>query len=259
MAREKHVYFATLAEQAERYGEMADKVKSVAKLKQELSVEERNLISVAYKYAAGSRRATWCIITSFEQKESVRGNAGQTSYDKECCAEVELELNQICTVIPGLLSDKFFLFAGNGASKVSYYKKMGEYHHCIEYSSGVIEGKAFEDAKIAYEMEAGVALADLPVIYAICLGPTLNFSSIVYLLPIIMLYLELTLHCLESNLLNHLSDLRIFRESCTVVDLLMVGARVPAAFRLPWIWPPAVLRHRAVSLLRLLRYLDHWW
>jgi len=65
--RDKDVYFAKLAEQAERYDEMADHMKNVGAEGSELSVEERNLLSVAYKNAVGSRRAAWRIITSVEQ------------------------------------------------------------------------------------------------------------------------------------------------------------------------------------------------
>ena len=48
-------------------------VEAVGKLPTELSVEERNLLSVAYKNAVGSRRAAWHIITSVEQKEKTKG------------------------------------------------------------------------------------------------------------------------------------------------------------------------------------------
>ena len=57
--RDKAIYFAKLAEQAERYDEMADYMKQVGTSGTELSVEERNLLSVAYKNAVGSRRASW--------------------------------------------------------------------------------------------------------------------------------------------------------------------------------------------------------
>lgn len=44
-------------------------MKKVACLDQELSVEERNLLSVAYKNVIGARRASWRILSSIEQKE----------------------------------------------------------------------------------------------------------------------------------------------------------------------------------------------
>ena len=43
-------------------------MKVVARMPTELSVEERNLLSVAYKNVIGSRRASWRVISSIEQK-----------------------------------------------------------------------------------------------------------------------------------------------------------------------------------------------
>merc|ERR1711977_640858 len=105
MPRDQDVYFAKLAEQAERYDEMADYMEKVGKLPDELSVEERNLLSVAYKNAVGSRRAAWRIITSVEQKEKTKGNEEQAAYAKEYCKKVEDELHKICGDILTLLSD----------------------------------------------------------------------------------------------------------------------------------------------------------
>lgn len=49
--------------------EMVSAMKAVASMDVELTVEERNLLSVAYKNVIGARRASWRIISSIEQKE----------------------------------------------------------------------------------------------------------------------------------------------------------------------------------------------
>ena len=65
---------AHLAEQAERYEEMVDFMKKVAEVSSEdLTLEERNLLSVAYKNVVGARRASLRIISAIEQKEETKG------------------------------------------------------------------------------------------------------------------------------------------------------------------------------------------
>ena len=98
--REKDVYFAKLAEQAERYDEMADHMKNVGNADSELSVEERNLLSVAYKNTVGSRRAAWRIITSVMQKETTKGNTENAAYAKEYCKKVE---DRFCSAVASFL------------------------------------------------------------------------------------------------------------------------------------------------------------
>jgi len=49
-------------------------MKKVAQLDVELSIEERNLLSVAYKNVIGARRASWRIISSIEQKECTKSS-----------------------------------------------------------------------------------------------------------------------------------------------------------------------------------------
>ncbi|XP_022845814.1 14-3-3 protein 9-like [Olea europaea var. sylvestris] len=81
--RENFVYIAKLAEQAERYDEMVDAMKKVAKLDVELTVEERNLLSVGYKNVIGSRRASWRILSSIEEKEDAKGNGQNVKQIKQ--------------------------------------------------------------------------------------------------------------------------------------------------------------------------------
>merc|ERR1712014_458444 len=98
-------------------GEMANHMEAVGKLPDELSVEERNLLSVAYKNAVGSRRAAWRIITSVEQKEKTKGNEANAGWAKEYCSKVEAELQKICDTILGLLDSKLIGKAESGESK----------------------------------------------------------------------------------------------------------------------------------------------
>ena len=60
---------------------MVTAMKEVAKLNLELTVEERNLISVAFKNVIGARRASWRIISSIEQKEESKGSPTQMSQE----------------------------------------------------------------------------------------------------------------------------------------------------------------------------------
>ena len=70
--REVTLTKAKLAEQVERYDEMVTAMRELAEKsnEQELSEEERNLLSVAYKNVIGTRRASCRILNSIENKES---------------------------------------------------------------------------------------------------------------------------------------------------------------------------------------------
>merc|ERR1711971_1052924 len=175
------VCFAKLAEQAERYDEMAEHMETVGNGEGELSVEERNLLSVAYKNAVGSRRAAWRIITSVEQKEKSKGNEEQAKYAKEYCTKVEAELQKICDTILGLLDGNLISKASTGESKVFYQKMKADYYRYIaEFSDGDKKSKAADNARLAYEDAQKVAEKDLAVTYPIRLGLALNFSVFQY-------------------------------------------------------------------------------
>lgn len=85
---------AKLAEQAERYDDMAAAMKSVTEQGAELSNEERNLLSVAYKNVVGARRSSWRVISSIEQK--TEGNDKKQQMAREYREKIESELQEIC-------------------------------------------------------------------------------------------------------------------------------------------------------------------
>ncbi|PHU16741.1 14-3-3 protein 6 [Capsicum chinense] len=153
--REENVYMAKLAEQAERYEEMVEFMeKVVAALDggDELTVEERNLLSVAYKNVIGARRASWRIISSIEQKEESRGNEDHVTSIKNYRSKIEIELTSICNGILKLLDSKLIDSAATGDSKVFYLKMKGDYYRYLaEFKTGAERKEAAENTLSAYK------------------------------------------------------------------------------------------------------------
>lgn len=94
MDKSELVQKAKLAEQAERYDDMAAAMKSVTEGDIELSNEERNLLSVAYKNVVGARRSSWRVVSSIEQK--TEGSDKKQQMVKEYREKIEKELKEIC-------------------------------------------------------------------------------------------------------------------------------------------------------------------
>ncbi|CAA0817278.1 14-3-3-like protein GF14 nu [Striga hermonthica] len=182
-SREENVYMAKLAEQAERYEEMVEFMEKVVKTvdTEELTVEERNLLSVAYKNVIGARRASWRIISSIEQKEEGRGNDDHVKIIKEYRAKIEAELTKICDGILKLLESHLVPSASSAESKVFYLKMKGDYYRYLaEFKTGAERKEAAESTLLAYKSAQDIALAELAPTHPIRLGLALNFSVFYY-------------------------------------------------------------------------------
>ncbi|KPV78471.1 uncharacterized protein RHOBADRAFT_65928 [Rhodotorula graminis WP1] len=179
--REAHVYMSRISEQAERYDEMVNEMKEVAKLGVELTVEERNLLSVSYKNVIGARRASWRIISSIEQKEEAKGNQSQVQKIKAYREKVEGELSDVCNDILNVLDQHLIPAAQAGESKVFYHKMKGDYHRYLaEFASGDQREKASEAAHESYKTASEIATSELAPTHPIRLGLALNFSVFYY-------------------------------------------------------------------------------
>lgn len=146
----------------------------------DLSVEERNLLSVAYKNTIGSRRTAWRALSSIEKKEESKGskNIGLLKGYK---AKIEGELNKYCNEILSLIDNQLIAKASNSEAKVFYHKMKGDYYRYIsEYTSGSAHDTAGKDAHEAYKAATIVAEADLKTTHPIRLGLALNYSVFYY-------------------------------------------------------------------------------
>ena len=175
--RDTLVYKAKLAEQAERFDDMVADMKEVAKQPQELSVEERNLLSVAYKNVIGSRRASWRVISSIEQK----GDSDKMQIIKDYKDQIETELLDICNDILSIISDSLVPNSTSEEAKVFYWKMKGDYHRYLsEFQSSDARSGSADAALESYQSASGIASADLPPTHPIRLGLALNFSVFYY-------------------------------------------------------------------------------
>ena len=88
----------------------------------ELTVDERNLLSVAYKNVVGTRRASWRIISSIEQKEESKGTEKHVGTIRDYRIKIEEELERVCQDVLDVLDDHLIPQAASGESKVFYHK-----------------------------------------------------------------------------------------------------------------------------------------
>jgi len=177
--KEELVQRAKLAEQAERYDDMAGSMKAVTETGIELSNEERNLLSVAYKNVVGARRSSWRVISSIEQK--TEGSERKQQMAKEYREKVEKELRDICNDVLALL-DKFLIAkASNAESKVFYLKMKGDYYRYLaEVALGSSKDAVIADSQAAYEEAFLVSKDKMQPTHPIRLGLALNFSVFYY-------------------------------------------------------------------------------
>ncbi|KAI3358624.1 hypothetical protein L3Q82_015038, partial [Scortum barcoo] len=155
--KEDQVQKAKLAEQAERYDDMAAAMKAVTEMDKPLSTEERNLLSVAYKNVVGARRSSWRVISSLEAKWQDTGNTLH-------------------------LLDKHLVPNADGAdSKVFYLKMKGDYYRYLaEVASGEDKKTIINSSQEAYQQALDISEKEMPPTHPIRLGLALNFSVFYY-------------------------------------------------------------------------------
>jgi len=193
--RKDLVFLARTAEAAERYDDMCDCMKSLVEEQASqggLSVDERNLLSVAYKNVIGARRASWRTLNAESQDE--KNSAIILKYK----TQVEKELDEICSGVLSLLTDHLIdkvviaeIMASEttdnsegkknntgGEAQVFYLKMAGDYYRYLAeaVSDPEHEKNAADFYKQAFELSEKV----LEPTHPIRLGLALNYSVCFY-------------------------------------------------------------------------------
>eukprot|EP00058_Branchiostoma_floridae_P015305 XP_002600793.1 hypothetical protein BRAFLDRAFT_282521 [Branchiostoma floridae] len=161
--------------EAGMYDDMVQCMKERVQTTPVLSNEERDLLSVAYGNAVGSRLSAWRTVSSAEQK------APDGSDDHQQAAtwlreRVETEMKGLCGDVLSLLDR---LLEGDNIddeAQVFYYKMKGDYYR---YLAEITEGEHKAMAKTSYE-QGWVAAKPLKATNPLKLKLALNFSLLHY-------------------------------------------------------------------------------
>ena len=150
------VYMARIAEKADRFNEMKEFMREVASTPDpetglvDLTSDERNLLSIAYKNVVNNKRVSWRILNQHIQKESKKENSPYLSDITAFMHEVEEELITVCNEILGLLGDYLSPGAKDGSQKVFYWKLKGDYYRYVcEFEKDSKQAEMKEKAKTA--------------------------------------------------------------------------------------------------------------
>jgi hypothetical protein len=173
---------AKTAEVAERFDDMARLMKDLVmwtnSQSTDLNVEERNLLSVAYKNVIGGRRSSWRAI--HEQEDP---NPRFQQYVEALRNKVAEEIEEICSEVLDLLENYLVKHSdrntATGEAKVFYIKMLGDYYRYRAESADPTKNFAGEAAN-HYEEAYNLAQRVLEPTHPIRLGLALNYSVCFY-------------------------------------------------------------------------------
>ena len=166
-----------------------------------LTMEERNLLSIAYKHVTGTLRSSWRTVEGIEKQETTNGRATEREqalirHQRE---KIELELADACKDLLNLLDYHLAPAAEAGEERVFYYKmhvyhcfvivycslraecglayRQGDYYRYLaEFARRQERERAAQLALEAYKASYKHAFSTLPAWHPTRLGVALNFS-----------------------------------------------------------------------------------
>jgi 14-3-3 protein epsilon len=222
---EKQVYLAMLAEQCNRFEDMMEFLEEMVKNKKEdLTSDERNLLSIAYKNTISLRRQAIRTLLAYEMKEKKRDESLYLKYITDYKEKVEKELEELSLKIIKNI-DTFLVPRGSdNEAKVFYHKMIADYYRYIaENVSGEGKKTYAENSKKSYE-EATNFAKELPISNPIKLGLALNYSVFYYEVfnnqELACNIAKQTLDQVKSDLSNVDEDDEEYKDAFSIINLL---------------------------------------
>merc|ERR1711862_1051088 len=173
---EQNIFLARVAEQAERFEDMVNYLSAVLDAKgQDVSSDERNLLSVAFKNLISSKRAACRTIAAIEQNPKYAKFSEALAQYK---GGIEEQLTNDCKKIITMIQEKVLAKQCEGEPKAFFVKMVGDYYRYISENA---KDQLLEDVKQkALEAYQQANEITLPPCNPIKLGLALNFSVFHY-------------------------------------------------------------------------------
>ena len=176
MSTEENIFLARVAEQAERFEDMVDYLAAVLDTKGgEVTADERNLLSVAFKNLISSKRAACRTIAAIEQNPKYSKFSDALAKYKDT---IESQLTADCEKVVKMIQDKVLAKECDGEAKAFFVKMVGDYYRYI--AENVKEAKLEEVKQKALQAYDEANAITLPPCNPIKLGLALNFSVFHY-------------------------------------------------------------------------------
>ena len=178
---EKQVYLAMLAEQCSRYEDMMSFLEDMVKTKSDdLTSDERNLLSIAYKNTISLDRQAIRTLLAYESKEAKKPESLYLDYIREYKAKVQKELEELCNKINNTIDNNLLPKASNDEAKVFYHKMKGDYYRYIAENVDGETKKKYSDQGLTSYNAALEASKSIDYKNPIKLGLALNLSVFYY-------------------------------------------------------------------------------
>merc|ERR1712176_507525 len=173
---EENIFLARVAEQAERFEDMVNYLAAVLDTKGgEVTADERNLLSVAFKNLISSKRAACRTIAAIEQNPKYAKFSEALAQYK---GGIEEQLTNDCKKIITMIQEKVLAKQCEGEPKAFFVKMVGDYYRYISENA---KDQLLEDVKQkALEAYQQANEITLPPCNPIKLGFALNFSVFHY-------------------------------------------------------------------------------
>jgi len=178
LSRLDSLFIARVADQAERYQDVITQLKGIIMfVDAQLTVEERNLLSIAYKNITASHRASWRMIDNLQKKEARHASWQQLLLMRKEKERIEHDLVETCKEVVEILERFLIPSANPGEEKVFYCKMRGDYYRYLsEMTRNSTREQHAATSLDAYKFAYKHALSTLDPAHPTRLGLALNFA-----------------------------------------------------------------------------------